>query len=87
VSGVIVSPEPVADSPTTLTMKSGRKTMAAKKLALTVKTAAFPQANTGLRNRRGSSSGSGARRSTSTKATVPSADSANSPRIGHDAHG
>jgi len=78
-SGVSVSPELAADSPTAFTMKSGRKTMALRKQPPTKKEATLPVTKTRLPNSPKSRIGSTARRSATTKATSPRADSANIP--------
>ena len=86
VSGVIVKPELVADSPTTFTMKRGRKTMALRNTAPLMKAAALPTANVLLRKSFRSSRGSSTVRSARMKAMSPTAESANMPRICGEPH-
>ena len=81
VSGVTVSPEPVAESPTTFTMKRGRKTMEERNVAPSRKFAAFATPKVRLPKRRRSNSGSAARRSLQTKAAPKSTAEPSSPRI------
>ncbi|RIH81239.1 hypothetical protein Mterra_03303 [Calidithermus terrae] len=86
VRGVTVSPELVADSPTTITMNSGRNTMAARKPAPSTKEAALPTAKVRLAKSERGRMGSLTRRSVSRKPARPARASANIPRICQEPH-
>ena len=87
VSGMSTLPASVAEVPSTFTMNSGRKTIAARKGRPAVNAAAQPRANSRLRNIDRSRSGSLTRRSIATKASTPVTATANRPLICQDAHG